>query len=771
MTRGSIKDTKKTNGKNGKNGANGSAMLYHSLPKPGKLEVVATKPLSTQEDLSLAYTPGVAEVCLKIKEDAAHADTLTTRSNLVAVVTNGTAVLGLGNIGPLASKPVMEGKAVLFKKFAGIDVFDIEIEEKDPQKLIETVARLEPTFGGINLEDIKAPECFVVEKALEERMGIPVFHDDQHGTAIILTAAFLNSLRLTKKKPGDVKIVCTGAGAAGIACMKMLLTAGVKKKNIFMVDIDGVVYKGREQMNEYLEEFAQDTKYRTLGDAIEKADVFIGLSAGGILKKEMVKKMAKNPVILAMANPTPEITPEEVAEVRNDVIMGTGRSDYPNQVNNVLCFPFVFRGALDVGARNINMEMKMAAAEAIAELARKAADATLDTAYKNHTLVFGPEYIIPKPFDPRLISVVAPAVAKAAMDTGVARRPIADLDQYARNLKMTVDQSFSLMQQIMRAAQQDPKKVVFPDGEDHRVIRAAQVMAADRVCHPMLIGNRDKIMDVIKTRGLDMEEGKDFTLVDPKKYPAIEDYIQVYYDMRKRDGISTAEAEIIMRYRWAALAAMMVRQGDADAMVGGFTGKFVKFLSQAEQIIGRRDDVCSVYALQALLKKGQIFFIGDTNVNVDPTAEQISELAVLSAEAVERFGIDPKVALLSHSHFGSQQSPSSLKMKKALALVKDRAPELLVEGEMQADAAVDPEVMERTFPDSDLKEPANILIMPNLDAASISFNLLKSTSERVEQLGPILLGMKKPVHIVAAHASVRQIVNLSALAVVEAQNI
>lgn len=764
MTRGSIKSAKKNATKNG------NALLYHSLPKPGKLEVVPTKPLSTQEDLSLAYTPGVAEVCLKIKEDPTQADALTTRSNLVGVVSNGTAVLGLGNIGPLAAKPVMEGKAVLFKKFAGIDVFDIEIDEKDPDKLIETVARLEPTFGGINLEDIKAPECFKIEKALEERMGIPVFHDDQHGTAIILTAAFLNALRLTKKKAGDVKIVCVGAGAAGISCMRMLLEAGAKKKNIFMVDIDGVVYKGRNQMNEHLAEFAQDTKDRTLDDVIKKADVFIGVSAGGVLKKEMVAKMAKNPVILAMANPVPEITPEEVKEVRDDAIIGTGRSDYPNQVNNVLCFPFVFRGALDVGARNINMAMKLAAAEAIAELARKAADATLDSAYKNHTLVFGPEYIIPKPFDPRLISIVAPAVAKAAMDSGVARRPIADLEQYARNLKMTVDQSFSLMQQIMRAAKQAPKKVVFPDGEDHRVIRAAQVMVTEGVCHPMLIGNPDKICGVMKARGLDMVEGKDFTLVDPKKYPAIEDYIKVYYDIRKRDGISEAEAEIIMRYRWAALAAMMVREGDADAMVGGFTGKFVKFLSQAEQIIGRRDDVCGVYALQALLKKGQIYFMGDTNVNVDPTAEQVAELAVLSAEAVERFGIEPKIALLSHSHFGNYQSPSSLKMKKALSLIKERAPKLLVEGEMQADAAVDPEVMERTFPDSDLQEPANILVMPNLDAASISFNLLKSTSERIEQLGPILLGMKKPVHIVAAHASVRQIVNLSALAVVETQN-
>ena len=744
------------------------AFNYHKNPQPGKFEITPTKPLTTQKDLSLAYTPGVADVCLAIKDDPAKAAEYTMKQNLVAVVSNGTAVLGLGNIGALAGKPVMEGKAVLFKKFANIDVFDLEIDEKDPKELIKTVARLEPTFGGINLEDIKAPECFEIEQELEKQMGIPVFHDDQHGTAIILTAALLNALRLNKKKLSNVKIVCIGAGAAGIACMNMLLESGAKQQNIFMLDSEGVIHKEREGLAPHLAPFAQKTKDRTLDEVIENADVVIGLSVGGVLKKHMVKKMAKNPVILAMANPTPEITPEEVAEVRQDAIMGTGRSDYPNQVNNVLCFPFVFRGALDVGATRINMAMKIAAAEAIAQLAHQAVDATLDNAYKGHTLTFGPEYIIPKPFDQRLISIVAPAVAKAAMDTGVATRPIADLNAYAESLKMGVDRSFSAMQQIFQRAKENKKRVVFPDGEERRVIRAAQVLVNEGVCHPILIGNPEIICGIIKEHGLTMEEGKDFTLVNHKTAPFIEDYIKVYYDMRKREGVLPAEAEIILRYRWAALAAMMVRQGDADAMVCGFTGKFSKYLSQAERIIGRREGVSKVYALQTLLRKDHTYFIGDTNVNIDPNAEEIKELSLLAAEAAKRFGVEPKVALLSHSHFGSERSPSSIKMRRALDLIQAEKPDFTVEGEMQADAALDPEIMERTFSGSKLKEAANILIMPNIDAASISYNLLKAASKDMEQLGPILLGMKKPVHILSTHASVRQIVNLSALAAVEA---
>ena len=753
-----------------KNPTPGNSLLYHSLPRPGKLEVVPTKPLSTQEDLSLAYTPGVAEVCNEIVRDAEQVNNLTIRGNLVGVITNGSAVLGLGNIGPLASKPVMEGKAVLFKKFANIDVFDIEVAESDPDKFIDTVARLEPTFGGINLEDIKAPECFYIERELCKRMNIPVFHDDQHGTAIIVTAAFMNAMKLTGKKPEKVKVVCVGAGAAGLACMRMLIEAGVKMANIYLVDIDGVVYKGRPAMNPYMEEFAKDTKARTLSEVIVDADMFFGLSAGGVLKKEMVKTMAKNPVIFAMANPEPEIHPADVAEVRNDAIIGTGRSDYPNQINNVLCFPFVFRGALDVGATAINMEMKMAAAKALAGLAHKELDASVDSAYKNANFRFGRDYIIPKPFDPRLISVVAPAVAAAAMASGVATRPISDIQQYASTLKMSVDQSFAIMRQIHQAAQKAPRRVVFPDGEDSRVVRAAQVLVNEKLCHPMLIGNPDVIEGIIQERGLTLKNGEDYTLVDPKHYPQIDDYVKVYYDMRKRDGILPAEAEIIMRYRWAALAAMMVRQGDADAMVGGFTGKFVKFLSQAEQIIGRRDDVNSVYAMQVLMRKGNVYFMGDTNVNVDPTEQQIAEFAALAAEAVERFGMVPRVALLSHSHFGSFRSPSAEKMRQALKLIEKQNPHLLVEGEMQADAALDMSIMEKTFPDSRLKEAANVLVMPNMDAASIAYNLLRATTARTEHLGPILLGMKRPVHILTTYASVRQIVNLTALAVVEAQS-
>ena len=747
------------------------AFSYHALPQPGKFEITPTKPLITQEDLSLAYTPGVADVCNAIKDDPAKAAEYTMRQNLVAVASNGTAVLGLGDIGPLAGKPVMEGKAVLFKKFAGIDVFDLEIDEKDPDKFIETMVRLEPTFGGINLEDIKAPECFKIEQELEKRMNIPVFHDDQHGTAIILTAALFNALRINKKKLSSLKIVCIGAGAAGIACMNMLVESGAKRKNIFMVDSDGVIHAERESLPEHLTPYAQKTKHRTLSEVMDKADVVIGLSVGGVLKKDMVAKMAKNPVILAMANPTPEITPEEVKQARDDAIMGTGRSDYPNQVNNVLCFPFVFRGALDVGATRFNMEMKIAASEAIAKLARQAVDATLDSAYKGHNLVFGREYIIPKPFDQRLISVVAPAVAQAAMDSGVAARPIKDMDAYAQKLKMSVDRSFSIMQQIFRLAKESRKRVVFPDGEEPRVIRAAQVLVNEGLCHPILIGNPDVIKGVMKKRGLTMKEGEDFTLVNHKEDDFIEGYIDTYYNMRKRDGILPAEAEIIMRYRWAALAAMMVREGDADAMVCGFTGKFHKYLSQAERIIGRRDGVSRVYALQALLRKDHTYFIGDTNVNFNPSAEEVAELTHLAAEAAERFGMTPKVALLSHSHFGSERSPSSDKMRQALHLIKQQNPDLTIDGEMQADAAVDPEIMERTFTDANLKEAANILIMPNIDAASISYNLLKSTSKDMEQLGPVLLGMKKPVHILSTHASVRQIVNLTALAAVEADSV
>jgi len=747
----------------------GNALLYHALPRPGKLEVVPTKPLTTQEDLSLAYTPGVAEVCLEIANSPETASNLTTKGNLVGVVTNGTAVLGLGNIGALASKPVMEGKAVLFKKFANIDVFDIEVKETDPDKFIAIVESLEPTFGGINLEDIKGPECFYIEQELEKRMNIPVFHDDQHGTAIIVTAAVTNGLELTGKDKNTVKIVCSGAGAAGISCMRMLVASGIPKENILMVDIDGVIYKGRNEMNSVIAEFAHETDKRTLSDAIDGADVFIGVSAGGILKKDMVAKMAPKPLIFAMANPTPEITPEEVLEVRDDAIIGTGRSDYPNQINNVLCFPYVFRGALDVGATHINIQMKLAASEALAALARKEVDAALDTVYQTSSMRFGPDYIIPKPFDPRLISTVAPAVAKAAMETGVATRPIEDIKQYANSLKGSLDQSFSIMRQIYTNAVNDPKRVVYPDGEDPRVVRAAQSVVSEGIAHPMLIGNPDVVQKIIREHGLRMKEGKDFTLIDPKKYAKVPEYVQSYYNMRKREGVLPPEAEIIMRYRWAALASMMVREGDADAMVAGATGKFDKFLRQATQIIGYREDAQSIYALQLFMRKGQVLFMGDTNVNVDPTAEQIAEMTCLAAETIRQFGITPRAALLSHSHFGSSNDKPARKMRAALDLVRKRDPELEVDGEMQADSALDMKVMRKTFPDSNLKEEANLLIMPSLDAANIAFNLLRSVTSSGEHVGPILLGMNKPVHILSIYCTVRQIVNLTALAVAESQ--
>lgn len=745
------------------------ALRYHSHPQPGKLEVIPTKPLTTQEDLSLAYTPGVADVCKMVEADPEQANAVTAKGNLVLVVTNGTAVLGLGDIGPTAAKPVMEGKAVLFKKFANIDVFDIEIDEKDPYKLVDTIAALEPTCGGINLEDIKAPECFIVEQELEKRMNVPVFHDDQHGTGIIAVAAFINALKLTGKKKEDVKIVFSGAGAAGLACVRMLLAYGVPLENITITDLDGVVYKGRPELAEHLEEFANDTKHRTLADAIVGADVFYGLSAGGVLKKEMVAQMADQPIVFAMANPTPEIMPNEVLEVKPNAIVGTGRSDFPNQVNNVLCFPYVFRGALDCGATTINMPMKLAAAEAIAELARKEADASLDVAYKGKTLKFGPEYVIPKPFDSRLVSIVAPAIAKAAMDSGVANRPIEDLEAYANSLKMKVDQSFALMRQIFTTARKDPKRVAFPEGEEPRILRAAQTMVNEGIAHPIIVGRENKVLPQIKQMGLSMKEGVDFTYVDPNNFKDIEKYAKVYYDMRKRDGILPPEASIILSSRWAALCAMMVRQGDADAMVAGITGRFDKFLRPTKQIIGTQKDIRNVYGLQLIMHKGNVYFIGDTSVNVDPSAEQLAEMCKLAAEEVKHFGIEPRIALVSHSNFGSSDSPSARKMRKALSMVHDKWPELNIEGEMQADAALDMAVMGKTFPSSQLKEPANVLIMPSLDAASITYNVMKSVLRRGEYLGPIMLGMNRPVHILSLYATVRQIVNMTALAVVEAQ--
>lgn len=744
------------------------AFIYHASPKPGKIETISSKPLVTQDDLSLGYTPGVAEVCTEIARDPEQATNYTIKGNLVAVITNGTAVLGLGDIGPLASKPVMEGKAVLFKKFANIDVFDIEINETDPKKFIETVERMAPTFGGINLEDIKAPECFEIEKELKERLDIPVMHDDQHGTAIISTAAFINSLHLTGKKKEKVKIVCVGAGAAGLSCMRMLVAYGVPKQNITMIDRNGVIYEGREDLNDYVKEFAGKSKARNLREALKGADYFFGLSAGGILKPEMLKDMAKNPVIFAMANPTPEIMPDVAKEVRPDAIIGTGRSDFPNQINNVLGFPYLFRGALDCGATTINDEMKLAASEALAELARKEADASLAQAYKGHQLVFGPEYIIPKPFDSRLLSVVAPAVAKAAMATGVARRPIAEMMQYVHRLEETTDQSMNIMRRITTAAKEIGGRIAFPEAEDVRILHASQTLVNQGIAHPILIGRPDVVREQIRKNNLSIREGEDFTLVDPQKHDKLEEYTEAYYNLRKRSGLLPPEADIVLRNRWTALAAMMVRQGDAEAVVCGITGRFSKFYRQADQILGRQEGLKGVYALQMLLHRDRIYFIGDTHINVDPTAEQIAEMAELAADQVRHFGIDPRVALLSYSNFGSADVPSAQKMQEARKIIKKHCPELTVEGEMQTDAALNMNVLHNLFPDAALKEPANVLLMPSLDSASIAFNLLRMQRKDGEYLGPMLLGMKKPVHILSLDASVRRIVNISALAVVEA---
>jgi malate dehydrogenase (oxaloacetate-decarboxylating)(NADP+) len=746
----------------------GDPLKYHQFPKPGKLEIVATKPMDTQADLSLAYSPGVAQVCTQIEQEMQDIYSYTAKANLVAVISNGTAVLGLGNIGAAASKPVMEGKAVLFKKFANVDCFDIEVDEQDPDKFIETVKRLEPTFGGINLEDIKAPECFRIEQELQAQMQIPVFHDDQHGTAIILTAAFINSMHITGKNPEDVKVVCSGAGAAGLSCMKMLTRVGVKKENIFIINRSGVVHKGRENLNEYLVEFAQETDaVETLDQAIEGADVFVGVSAAGVLTKEMVAKMAPSPVIFAMANPTPEIMPEDALEVRPDAIVGTGRSDYPNQVNNVLCFPYIFRGALDVQATKVNEEMKMACAQALAELARLPIDPSLEKAYGGAKLKFGKEYVIPKPFDPRLMSYLAPRVAKAAMDTGVARLEIEDLKAYEEALIGATDQSVSLMQGIYNQAMGSGKKIVFPEGEHTKILRAAQQLIDQDIAHPILIGKESIMLENIEQLGLRLKNGENCTFVDPETYPKMDEYAEDVYSQRKREGVTREEADIIMQRRWASLGAMMVKRGEADGMVAGLSGKFNKFLHQAQQVLGKKEGVDNVYAMQVIMRGQKVYFITDTHVNAGELSSQnLAEMSLLASDMVKKLNIEPRVALLSHSNFGSDQNERSAKVRDALELVRKQNPDLVIEGEMQADSALNMEILGMTMPDSKLKEYANILVMPNIDAANISYNMLQVT-EGSQRLGPILLGMRKPVHILSNYSTVRDIVNMSALAVVE----
>jgi malate dehydrogenase (oxaloacetate-decarboxylating)(NADP+) len=744
-----------------------AALDYHRLPRPGKIAVTPTKALTTQAELSLAYSPGVAAACDEIVANPATAFEYTSRGNLVAVVTNGTAVLGLGDIGPLAGKPVMEGKGVLFKKFAGIDVFDIEIDERDPDKLVDIIAALEPTFGGINLEDIKAPECFHVEAKLRERMKIPVFHDDQHGTAIITAAAVLNGLRVAGKDIGRVKLVCSGAGAAAIACLDLLVSVGLDRGNVYAVDSKGVIHAGRENLDASKQRYARDTAARTLGDAMPDADVFLGLSTKGVLKPEMVKTMAPNPLILAMANPYPEILPEDAKAVRPDVIIGTGRSDYPNQVNNVLCFPFMFRGALDVGATTINEAMKIAAVRAIAELAHAEQSEAVTAAYGKEELAFGPEYLIPKPFDPRLIVKVAPAVAQAAMESGVATRPIADLAAYRQQLNEFVYHTGLLMRPVFAAAKKTPARVVFCEGEDDRTLRAVQTVVDEGLAKPIVIGRPGVVEARIAKDGLRIRAGVDFELVNPDSDPRHKELWQDYYQLTCRQGVGVEYAKRETRRRTTLIGAMLVRHGHADAMLCGTFGRHSLHLRFIEQVIGRRPGVDSFHAMNMLILPNRTLFIGDTYVNYEPTAEQVAEMTVLAAEEVRRFGLMPKVALLSHSSFGAENTPSSRKMREALAIIDAVAPDLEVEGEMHGDAALSEEIRQQVFPPSRLKGPANLLVMPNVDAANIAFNLLKTAAGDGLTVGPILLGAARPVHILTPTATVRRIVNMTALLSVE----
>jgi malate dehydrogenase (oxaloacetate-decarboxylating)(NADP+) len=746
-----------------------SALEYHRLPRPGKIEILATKQLTNQRDLALAYSPGVAIACEEIRRDPDEAVNLTSRANLIAVITNGTAVLGLGAIGPLAAKPVMEGKAVLFKKFAGIDCFDLEIDERDPDKLVDIIAALEPTFGGINLEDIKAPECFIVERKLRQRMKIPVFHDDQHGTAIIVGAAILNGLKVLNKSIQTVKLVVSGAGAAALACLELLVKMGLPREHITVTDIKGVVYKGRkEEMDPDKALFAIDTKARTLDEVMDGADVFLGLSAGGVLKPAMVKKMAERPLILALANPEPEIRPELAREARPDCVIATGRTDYPNQVNNVLCFPFIFRGALDVGATTITPEMELAAVRAIAELAQSETSEQVSVAYGIEALKFGPEYLIPKPFDPRLISSIAPAVAKAAMDSGVAKRPLADLDAYRASLTQFVYHSGLIMKPLFSAAKAAPRRIVYAEGEDERVLRAVQIVLDEGLGKPILIGRPQVIEQRMERLGLRMKPGRDFDLVNPQDDPRYREYWKTYHRLTERKGVSPEYARVEMRRRNTLIGAMLMYKGEADGLLCGTFGTHALHLEYIDQVIGRRPGVGHYAAMNALILPSRTVFICDTYVSPDPDAEHIAEMTVLAAEEMRRFGIVPKVALLSGSNFGSVQLASADKMQRALALLRERAPDLECEGEMHGDAALSDEIRRKVFPRSRLKGEANLLVMPTLDAANISFNLLKVASGDNVTIGPILLGAARPVHILTPSATVRRIVNMTALIVADA---
>ena len=747
-----------------------SALEYHRWPRPGKIAILATKQLTNQRDLALAYSPGVAIACEEIRRDPAEAVHLTSRANLIAVITNGTAVLGLGAIGPLAAKPVMEGKAVLFKKFAGIDCFDIEIDERDPDRLVDIIASLEPTFGGINLEDIKAPECFLVERKLRGRMKIPVFHDDQHGTAIIVGAAILNGLKVVGKKIGEIRLVVSGAGAAALACLELLVKMGLPRANIVVTDLKGVVYKGRkEEMDPDKELFAVDTKARKLDEVIAGADVFLGLSAGGVLKPAMLKKMAERPLILALANPEPEIRPELAKEARPDCVIATGRTDYPNQVNNVLCFPFIFRGALDVGATTITTEMELAAVQAIAELAQAEASDIVALAYGGEDLRFGPEYLIPRPFDPRLIAKIAPAVAKAAMDSGVATRPLADLEAYRASLTQFVYHSGMIMKPLFSAASAAPRRIVYAEGEDERVLRATQIVVDEGLAKPTLIGRPAVIEQRIERLGLRIRPGREFQLINPEQDARYKEYWKTYHKLTERKGVSPEYARVEMRRRNTLIGSMLMVKGEADAMLCGTFGTHALHLHYIDQVIGLRPGVKHYAAMNALILEGRTIFICDTYVTPDPDAEHVAEMTVLAAEEVRRFGIAPKVALLSGSNFGSiEDLPSARKMRQALKLIGERAPEMEIEGEMHGDAALSDEIRQKAFPNSRMKGEANLLVMPTLDAANISFNLLKVASSENVTIGPILLGAARPVHILTPSATVRRIVNMTALAVADA---
>ncbi len=746
-----------------------SALDYHRLPTPGKISVVPTKALINQRDLALAYSPGVAAACEEIVRDPATARSYTARGNLIGVITNGTAVLGLGPIGPLASKPVMEGKGVLFKKFAGIDVFDIEINERDPDKLVDIIASLEPTFGGINLEDIKAPECFYIEKQLRSRMNIPVFHDDQHGTAIIVGAAVLNGLKVVGKDIGKVKLVCSGAGAAALACLDLLVSLGLAMENIWVSDIKGVVYSGRtEEMDDNKARYAKATSARTLAEILPDADIFLGLSAARVLKPEMLRQMGPKPLILALANPEPEIQPNEAKAVRPDAVIATGRSDFPNQVNNVLCFPFIFRGALDVGATIINEPMKLAAVRAIAELAQAEQSDIVALAYGEQELSFGPEYLIPKPFDPRLIEKIAPAVALAAMQSGVATRPITDFVAYHEQLSQFVYHSGLIMKPVFSAAKKNPTRVVFCEGEDERVLRAVQIVVDEGLAKPILIARPEVLDPRIEKFGLRMRSGRDFEIVNPNADPRFRDYWQEYYALVQRRGISVEYAKREVTRRTTLIGALMVRRGDADAMLCGTLAQFSLHVDYIANVIGLRRGANQFAAMNMLILPNRNLFICDTYVNPDPTAEQIAEITMMAADEVLRFGIAPKIALLSHSNFGSSRNASAQKMSKAREILEQRAPQLEVEGEMHGDAALSEEIRSRIFPNSRLKGEANLLIMPTLDAANITFNLIKTISGDGITVGPILLGAAKTVHILTPTATVRRLVNMTALASVDA---